>query len=164
MNLEKPIKEFIKQVQKDVSEFQKTVQKEGDVLVRKFKGAVNKKTFIERGKEIEKLVETKMKQFEPALETFLMKITNQAERAGIDISDLERSVMSNFKKARTKLRETAKKVKKKSKSSAGKKSTASKAAPKKATTKKTASKKAAVKKPTTKSKTAKKTVKKTTGK
>ncbi|MEZ4741247.1 MAG: hypothetical protein R3B45_02175 [Bdellovibrionota bacterium] len=131
---------FVERLQKDLAMLQSTLQKEGNDLVKKVKKIAAKNKLDSKAKEIEKLIERKLKTFEPAIETLYKEIKKNAKKAGVDLSKLE----INFKKKTA----AAKKKLKTKKKTTKKKSTTKKKTAKKTTTKKT-TKKASKKKTTT---------------
>jgi predicted nucleic acid-binding Zn-ribbon protein len=132
------MKDFIAKLQKDLNNLQKTLKKEGDDLVTIVKKTATKENLVTKGKELEKLVNMKLKEFEPQINRFMTDVRKNAKKAGIDIDVLEQQL-------RSKLSTTAGKAK----SAAGKaRSAASKAkgaVKKKAPTKKASSRKATAK-------------------
>lgn len=140
-------------MQKDLNRLQKTLEKEGDDLLKKIqKAAVKAKKdtgMSNKTREIEKLIETKIKKFEPALEKFYKEVKVSARKYGIDLTGLEEK-MTTAKDKLAKKQTTKKKTTKKKTTKAKKKATTkttSKTAAKKKTTKKktTATKKKATK-------------------
>lgn len=136
------MKDFVSRLQKDLAQLQKTIQQESDDLLKKVKTAATKDNIIAKGKEIEKLMETKLKRFEPQLNKFMEDVRKNAKKAGIDIDTIGQQVRSKIK--------TAGKKAKTSTSSAG--HTTSKRAG--GGTKKAATTKAATKTTSAKAKTA----------
>lgn len=162
---------FISRVQKDLNRFQKAFQKESDDLVKKIKklgDQAKKNKVAERRKEIENLIETKLRGLEPVFDKLFKEIKVSARKYGIDLTGIEKRVTTSLgksvkkatKKKAAKKKATANKATKKSTAKKATKKTTAKKATKKATAKKTSAKKA-TKKTTAKKTTAKKATKKT---
>jgi Cu/Ag efflux pump CusA len=135
------MKDFLNRLQKDISRLQETIEKESNDLLAKARKAANEITrnnnVAAKTREIEKLVEQKMKKFEPALYKFLEDLSKNAAKYGLDVSDVEKRVKTGYNKAKSKV--VGLKVKKT-------RTTKKKATTKKATTKKVAAKKGSTKK------------------
>jgi|GEM_PF-1013926 len=138
------MKDFLKRVQADLSKLQhtlqndiaklqKTVEREGNELVKKVKATaktiaknqnVDKrvKEFEKRAKELESFVNTKIEKLEPALNQFISGVRKNADKYGIDLSNLEKTLKTQLKKASAKAKKTTGK-----KASAKKTTTKSKA-------------------------------------
>lgn len=139
------MKDFLSRIQKDFKLLQSTIEKEGNELISKAKKAANdianNNNVKARTKEIEKLLETKFKKFEPALMKFIHEVSKNAGKYGIDVKDLEGMVRTSVKKAKTRFAGAKKKSSKAKAKATGKA---------KASAKKTPAKKTAAKKPATK--------------
>ena len=92
------MKDFIGRVQKDLVKLQKTLKKEIDDLGQKIKSAAKAQTVGAKTREIERLLELRLKKFEPAIEKFYKEVKANAGKYGIDLGGLEKRVKS----ARTK--------------------------------------------------------------
>ena len=103
MAFEKAAKDFLSKFQKDLDGLQKAIKKEGDDLVKKVKKAATSDKVVTKRKEIEKLVESKLKKFEPTINKLVHELNTNAKRAGVDLTDLEKTVRDNLATARTKL-------------------------------------------------------------
>lgn len=95
--------EILNKVQSDLGKLQKTLEREGEVLLSKLKDAANKaaanKSVQAKRKEIEKLVETQIKRFEPALDKFYSELKTTASKYGVDMEKVETKVRSAKEKA-----------------------------------------------------------------
>jgi len=118
ITLEKPVKDFIARFQKDLGVLQGQIRKEGDDLVKKVKMAATKQNVDAKRRELERLVEAQMRRLEPKFNRFVKDINENAKKAGIDLTEIEKTLTTNFKSARDKLAaRTKKKTNKKSKKS-----------------------------------------------
>lgn len=86
------MKELIGRLQKDLHSLQKTLAAEIDELSTKLKNVAHSETVSAKTREIEKLLESKMKRFEPAMEKFYKDVKKNAEKYGIDLSGIEKKV------------------------------------------------------------------------
>jgi hypothetical protein len=109
--LEKPVKDFLSKFQKDLDVLQSTIKKEGDDLVKKVKQAANKDSIATKRADLEKLVEGKLKRFEPAINKFVKDLNKNAQKAGVDLTKLEKTVRSNLEQARERLSKAGSSVK-----------------------------------------------------
>lgn len=127
MSFEKPLKDFLKNFQKDLNVLQKTLKKESDELVKKVKTTANKDSVVAKRKELEQLIEKNLKKYEPTINKFVHELNTSAKKAGVDLTQLEKKVKDNLKTARTRLTKAGDAVKKKApgKKAGGKKATAS---------------------------------------
>ncbi len=95
--------EILNKVQSDLGKLQKTLEREGEMLLSKLKDAANKaaanKSVQAKRKEIEKLVETQIKRFEPALDKFYSELKTTASKYGVDMEKVETKVRSAKEKA-----------------------------------------------------------------
>jgi ElaB/YqjD/DUF883 family membrane-anchored ribosome-binding protein len=123
LSLEKPVKDFLAKFQQDLDNLQSTIRKEGDDLVKKVKLAASKENVDVKRKEFEKLVEAKLKKFEPAINKFVHELNVNAKKAGVDLTDLEQKVRSNLRTARNRLSKTAATVRAKGKKASKKSAT-----------------------------------------
>ena len=137
MALEKPLSDFLNNFQKDLKQLQKKIKQEGDHLVSKAKNAATKDNLNAKRKEVEHLVEQKLKKLEPTINRFVHELNQTAKTAGVDLTDLEKKVRTNLATARGRLAKASGKAG--SKKTTGK---AKKAAPKKAAVKRAPAKKA----------------------
>ena len=90
------MKDFIAKLQKDLNQLQKTIKKEGDDLVKIVKTTATKENLVAKGKEIEILVNKKLKEFEPQITRFMTDVRKNAKKAGIDIDVLEKQFRSKI--------------------------------------------------------------------
>jgi len=90
------MKDFIAKLQKDLNNLQKTLKKEGDDLVTIVKKTATKENLVTKGKELEKLVNLKLKEFEPQINRFMTDVRKNAKKAGIDIDVLEKQLRSKL--------------------------------------------------------------------
>lgn len=95
--------DFINKLQKDVKVFQKNIQKESDELIQKIKTATSRSNLDETRKSVEKLVQQKVRQFEPAIMKFVKDVKENAAKAGIDLGDLEARVQKATQAATSKI-------------------------------------------------------------
>lgn len=117
---------FIGRFQKDLNKLQKSLEKEGDDLLAKIKKAAKaaqKSNVNTKRKEIEKLIEKKIRSFEPAFEKFYHEVKVGARKYGIDLTGFEETVKRTTRTAKNKLKAVQKDGRKGTK----KKSTAAKA-------------------------------------
>ena len=111
------MKEFIGRVQKDLVKLQQTLKKEIDDFGQKIKSAAKSRNVTAKTREIERLLETRLRKFEPAIEKFYKEVKANAGKYGIDLSGLERTVKTartKWKKGTGKTASTAAAVKKSS--------------------------------------------------
>lgn len=87
--------EFVNRLQKEFKSLQKVIEKEGDDLVKKVKAATNSKNVAATRKQVEALVEEKLKKFEPAIKSLITEVKKNAKKAGIDLTDLEHKIWSS---------------------------------------------------------------------
>lgn len=90
------MKDFIGRLQKDLNNLQKTLKTEGDDLVKKLRTMTDKKKLTATGKQIEKMVEQRLKKFQPQVDRVLKDIRNNAKKAGINVDSLEKTVRSKL--------------------------------------------------------------------
>lgn len=113
--MNKLIAKFKKDLNDLQKNLQKTIQKESDDLIKKVKTVATKQNIMAKTKELEVLVEKKLKKFEPALESFMKGVRANAEKAGIDMNKFESRLRSAAKAARSRIRKaTTSKTKAKS--------------------------------------------------
>jgi hypothetical protein len=103
---EKPLKDFLKNFQKDLTQLQKTLKKESDDLLKKVKSTTQKDHIQAKRKEIEKLIEKNLKKYEPTINKFVAEVHSSAKKAGIDLSEIEKKVRDNLHFAKDKLAKT----------------------------------------------------------
>ena len=130
------MKDFISKLQKDLNQLQKTIKKEGDDLVKIVKTTATKENIVTKGKELEKLVNAKLKEFEPQISRFMTDVRKNAKKAGIDIDVLEKQLRSKLSSTAGKAKSAASKAKSAASSAKGavkKKSPTKKAASRKST-------------------------------
>lgn len=107
-HLESNMQDFVKRLQKDLGHLQKTLEKEGNDLVKKVKNAANKRDLVAKGKDLEKLVEKKLKEFEPTFNKVVANIRKQAKKAGVDLDVLTHRAKSGITKAKATAKRTIK--------------------------------------------------------
>lgn len=90
------MKDFIGKLQKDLNNLQKTLKTEGDDLVKKLRTMTDKKKLTATGKQIEKMVEQRLKKFQPQVDRVLTDIRKNAKKAGINVDELEKTVRSRL--------------------------------------------------------------------
>ncbi|MEY4630978.1 MAG: hypothetical protein RIQ81_1098 [Pseudomonadota bacterium] len=90
------MKDFIGKLQKDLTHLQKTLKQEGDDLVKKLKTATSRKNLTATGKQIEKMVEARLKKFEPQMNRVLTDLRKNAKKAGLDVDTIERQVRARL--------------------------------------------------------------------
>lgn len=89
------MKLVLSRLQDDIRKLQTTIHKESADLIERVR-KIDLKDNIDAGrKELEKVLGTKLKRFEPIYHTFLREIQKNAKKAGIDLGDLE----TRFKKS-----------------------------------------------------------------
>ncbi len=108
------MKDFIGKLQKDLGHLQKTLKQEGDDLVKKLKTATSRKNLTATGKQLEKMVEARLKKFEPQMNRVLDDLRKNAKKAGLDVDSIESKVRARLgvkskgkKKTASKTRKTA---------------------------------------------------------
>lgn len=108
------MKDFIGKLQKDLGHLQKTLKQEGDDLVKKLKTATSRKNLTATGKQLEKMVEARLKKFEPQMNRVLDDLRKNAKKAGLDVDTIEKQVRARLgvkakgkKKTASKTRKTA---------------------------------------------------------
>ena len=108
------MKDFIGKLQKDLGHLQKTLKQEGDDLVKKLKTATSRKNLTATGKQLEKMVEARLKKFEPQMNRVLDDLRKNAKKAGLDVDSIESKVRASLgvkskgkKKTASKTRKTA---------------------------------------------------------
>ncbi len=126
-----------KTIQKDFKVLQKTIEKEGNLLLTKIKQSANKAAanpnVQKTRKELERMVESNWKKFEPAVNQFFAGVRKNAGKYGIDISEFETRVKKVVNDAKAGIKKASNQLQKR----AGKKTT-SKTATSKKTTKRVA--------------------------
>jgi hypothetical protein len=83
-------------MQKDFVKLQKTLKQEIDDLGAKIKGVANSPNVAAKTRQIEKLLEKQLKNFEPALEKFYSEVKVNAGKYGIDLAGFEKRVKKSF--------------------------------------------------------------------
>ena len=104
-----PMKSFVSKLQKDLKGLQDAIKKDSDELLGRVKAYANKENLAAAGAEIEKLVENRLKKLEPTINKVVGEIRKNAEKAGINVEELEAKVKSNVTKAASSLRHAAEK-------------------------------------------------------
>jgi hypothetical protein len=78
--------------------------------LHKLKAATSKSNLEETRKTVEKLVQSKVTEFEPTLMKFVKDIKQNAAKAGIDLGDLEGTVQKATKAAKATILRTTRKA------------------------------------------------------
>lgn len=86
------MKDFVGKLQKELAHLQKTLKQEGDDLVKKLRTVTNKKSLKATGKQIEKMVEMRLKKFEPQVSRVVSDLRKSAKKAGINVDAIEKTV------------------------------------------------------------------------
>jgi hypothetical protein len=103
------MKDFIKKLQKDLKNLENAIKKDSDELVKKVKSYATKENLTAAGAEIEKILEKKLKEFEPTINKVVGEIKKNAAKAGINVDQVESKVRSTVKKATSSVRTAAEK-------------------------------------------------------
>ncbi len=94
---------ILNRVQTDWTKIQKTLEKESEVLVDRLLTAANKaannQAVLEKRRELERLVETQYKKFEPKLDRFYKDLKGTAEKYGVNVQKLEKGVIATTQSA-----------------------------------------------------------------
>lgn len=90
------MKDFVGKLQKDLAHLQKTLKQEGDDLVKKLRTATSTKNLRATGKQIEKMVEQRLKKFEPQMNRVLTDLRKNAKKAGLDVDAIEKNVRARL--------------------------------------------------------------------
>jgi hypothetical protein len=101
------MKDFIKKLQKDLKNLETAVKKDSDELLKKVKSYATKENLTAAGVEIEKILEKKLKEFEPTINKVVGEIRKNAAKAGINVDTVESTVRSTVKKATERVRTAA---------------------------------------------------------
>jgi hypothetical protein len=100
---------FIKKLQKDLKALEHAVKKDSDELLKKVKSFATKENMAAAGSEIEKILEQKLKEFEPTIKKVVGEIRKNAAKAGINVDTVENTVRSTVKKAAASVKSAAEK-------------------------------------------------------
>jgi hypothetical protein len=103
------MKDFIKKLQKDLKSLETAIKKDSDELVKKVKSYASKQNISAAGVEIEKVLEKKLKEFEPTINKVVGEIKKNAAKAGINVDQVETKVRSTVKKAADSVKSAAEK-------------------------------------------------------
>lgn len=103
------MKDFIKKLQKDLKSLEHAIKKDSDELVKKVKSYATKENISAAGVEIEKVLEKKLKEFEPTINRVVGEIRKNAAKAGINVDTVESKVRSTVKKATATVKTAAEK-------------------------------------------------------
>ena len=103
------MKDFIKKLQKDLKNLESAVKKDSEELIKKVKSYATKENISAAGAEIEKILEKKLKDFEPTINKVVGEIKKNAAKAGINVDNVENRVRSTMKKAAATVRTAAEK-------------------------------------------------------
>ncbi len=101
------MKDFIKKLQKDLKTLENAVKKDSDELLKKVKSYATKENITAAGVEIEKVLEKKLKEFEPTINKVVNEIRKNAAKAGINVDSVESTVRSTVKKATERVKNEA---------------------------------------------------------
>jgi adenosylmethionine-8-amino-7-oxononanoate aminotransferase len=103
------MKDFIKKLQKDLKSLEHAIKKDSDELVKKMKTYASKENLAAAGVEIERVLEKKLKEFEPTINKVVGEIRKNAAKAGINVDTVESKVRSTVKKATAQVKSAAEK-------------------------------------------------------
>jgi hypothetical protein len=98
------MKDFINKLQNDLKGLQEAIKKDSDELLKKVKTYATAENLRSAGAEIEKLMEQRLKKFEPTVNKVVEEIRKSASKAGINVDDLETKVRRTVKKAASQFR------------------------------------------------------------
>jgi adenosylmethionine-8-amino-7-oxononanoate aminotransferase len=101
------MKSFIKKLQKDLKNLETAVKKDSDELLKKVKAYATKENLTAAGQEIEKVLEKKLKEFEPTINKVVGEIRKNAAKAGINVDSVESTVRSTVKRATERVKSAA---------------------------------------------------------
>ncbi|MEI6399879.1 MAG: hypothetical protein WCO71_14010, partial [Pseudomonadota bacterium] len=101
------MKSFIKKLQKDLKNLETAVKKDSDELLKKVKAYATKENLSAAGHEIEKVLEKKLKEFEPTINKVVGEIRKNAAKAGINVDSVGSTVRSTVKKATERVKSAA---------------------------------------------------------
>ncbi|NDE14463.1 hypothetical protein EBZ80_05985 [bacterium] len=90
------MKDFVGRLQKDLAHLQKTLKQEGDDLVKKLRTATTSKNLKATGRQIEKMVEQRLKKIEPQMNRVLSDLRKNAKKAGLDLDAIEKNVRARL--------------------------------------------------------------------
>ena len=93
------MKDFVGKLQKELAHLQKTLKQEGDDLVKKLRTVTNKKSLKATGKQIEKMVEMRLKKFEPQVSKVVSDLRKSAKKAGLNVDAIEKLGVKTKRKA-----------------------------------------------------------------
>jgi hypothetical protein len=101
------MKDFVGRFKRDLAQLQKTIEKESEDILKKVKKAANEfatnQNIAAKRKEIEKLIEARIKKLEPTWTSLMKEVKKSANNYGINVDALEKKVQTTFKKAKTNL-------------------------------------------------------------
>ena len=90
------MKDSVIKLQKDLAHLQKTLKQEGDDLDKKLRTATNKKNLKATGRHLEKMVESRLKKFEPQVNRVVADLRKNAKKAGINVDAIEKTVRARL--------------------------------------------------------------------
>jgi hypothetical protein len=94
---------ILNRVQTDWTKFQKSLEKESEVLLDKIVTAANKaannERVVEKRRNIEKMVESQYKKFEPTLDRIYKDLKGTAEKYGVNVQKIEKGVIATTQSA-----------------------------------------------------------------
>lgn len=100
-------KKLIDSLKKDLNRLQETMKREGDLLIKNLKKTVEdsetREAIRTSTKEVEEVIEKRIKSMEPALNNFMSGVRTNAQKYGIDVSKFEAKITSAAKAARSKM-------------------------------------------------------------
>ncbi len=99
------MKELVGVIKKDLEKLHKSLKKEGDELVRQVKEYAASDDFKQKRKEVETFVSTKLKEFEPKVEKFIVDVKKGAKKHGLDLPGIEKKFNKAAKFASKKIKE-----------------------------------------------------------
>lgn len=97
------MKKLVARIQKDISKLQKTVHKEGNDLLNKIKKIDLKSNLETTRDELKKVLTAKLKKLEPTYNNFIEELRNNAKKAGIDVSKVEKNLKKKVTQAKKQL-------------------------------------------------------------
>lgn len=105
------MKDFFKKLQSDVTSIQKSLETQKKDLIKMVNKYADKDQLIQKGLELEQVVEKQLKKYEPSIEKVLARVRDNAKKAGVDFEKYEKKFRTNLKSATSKLKQAAHKNK-----------------------------------------------------
>ncbi len=103
LKMESFMKKLVARIQRDISKLQKTVHKEGNDLLNKIKKLDFKSNLESTRDELKKVLSAKLKKMEPTYHNFIEELRNNAKKAGIDVSKVEKNLKKKVTQAKKQL-------------------------------------------------------------